>query len=220
MKTIEEVTIEEELCDQNVKSHDQVEKIAPLKQVTDQKNEYQPEEKEDDQKIKNYDGNNKEENQESIFGSQLDQEEFADLELNIREWANQEAAKYLQQQFGGVPRTQPDGYYEFPDYNDQEDPFGMASDQEEFKDHALSLNTWTDQAAEDYLAKTEGSVPRTQLSGYITVPDQHHDQEDQPEYTVNQENKQEEVPNVSTNGKIKKTQPEGSRRFLIRKKTT
>ena len=97
--------------------------------MTDQKNEYQPEEKEDDQKIKNYDGNNKEENQESIFGSQLDQEEFADLELNIREWANQEAAKYLQQQFGGVPRTQPDGYYEFPDYNDQEDPFGMASDQ-------------------------------------------------------------------------------------------
>ena len=36
-----------------MKSHDQVEKIAPLKQVTDQKNEYQPEEKEDDQKIKN-----------------------------------------------------------------------------------------------------------------------------------------------------------------------
>ena len=57
MKTLEEVTIEEELCDQNMKSHDQ---IAPLKQVTDQKNEYQPEEKEDDQKIKNYDGNNKE----------------------------------------------------------------------------------------------------------------------------------------------------------------
>ena len=118
MKTIEEVTIEEELCDQNVKSHDQVKKIAPLKQVTDQKNEYKIEEKEDDQKIKNYDGNNKEENQESIFGSQLDQEEFADLELNIREWTDQEAAKYLQQQFGGVPRTQQDGYYKFPDYND------------------------------------------------------------------------------------------------------
>ena len=41
MKTIEEVTTEEEPCDQNVKSHDQVEKKAPLKQVTDQKNEYQ-----------------------------------------------------------------------------------------------------------------------------------------------------------------------------------
>ena len=48
------MTIEEEPCDQNVKSHDQVEKIAPLKQVTYQKNEYQSEEKEDDQKIKNY----------------------------------------------------------------------------------------------------------------------------------------------------------------------
>ena len=46
----------------------------------------------------------------------------------------------------------------------------MASDQEEFKDHALSLNTWKDQAAEDYLAKTEGSVPRTQK-----VPDQKED---------------------------------------------
>ena len=81
----------------------------------------------------------------------------------------------------------------------------MASDQEEFKDHALSLNTWTDRAAEDYLAKTEGSVPRTQLSGYITVSDQHHDQE----YTVHQENQQEEVPNASTDGKIKKTQSRG-----------
>ena len=47
MKTIEEMTIEEEPWDHNVKSHDQVEKIAPLKQVTDQKNEYQPEEKEE-----------------------------------------------------------------------------------------------------------------------------------------------------------------------------
>ena len=209
MKTIEEVIIVEEPCDQNVKSHGQVEKIAPLKQVTDQKNEYQPEEKEVDQKIKNYDGNNKEEDQKSTFGSQSDQEKFADLELNIREWADQEAAKYLQQQFGGVPRTQPDGYYKFPDYNDQEDPFATASDQEELKDHALSQNTWTDQAAEDYLAKTEGSVPRTQLSGYITVPDQHHDQDDQPEYTVHQENQQEEVPIASTDGKIKKTKPRG-----------
>ena len=51
--------------------------------------------------------------------------------------------------------------------------------------------------------------PRTQLSGYITVPDQHQDQEDQPEYTVHQENQQEEVPNASTDGKIKKTQPRG-----------
>ena len=182
-------TIEEEPCDQNVMSQDQVEKLAP---TDDQVEEYNPENKEDDQEhvIRKEDRN--QEDHDDRFGSQVDQNDFADHELSIRDWIDQEAEVYLRKKAGGVPRTQPDRYYEFPDYDDQEDPFGTESDQEKFDDQSMSLNAWIDQAAEEYQkdqqrksskASSALEIPQTQRSGveqvlYLNEDDSKSSEED------------------------------------------
>ena len=132
MRTIEEVLVEEEECDQNVNSHDQVETTASQEQVADREEDTLVEQ-EDDQKKKEYSGN-----------------------------------------------TRPDrgGYDEGPDHTDQEDPFGNTSDQEDFEDHILTINKWTDQEAMKYFAMTKPGV-------HYEDPDQPHDQEGQQEYTEN-----------------------------------
>ena len=128
--------IEEETSAEIMNGQDQVEMIAPLNSNADYGDE--------NQRTALARGNNipdhTEGDQDSLFGSHSDQEDFADHTHTILEWISQEPTNQLEQHAGRVPRTQPSGNNNVPDHTDQEDPFGTASDQESFEDHVLTIN--------------------------------------------------------------------------------
>ena len=192
--------VEEEECDQNVNSHDQVETTAFQEQVADREEDTLVEQ-EDDQKKKEYSGNTRPDrggydegpdhtDQEDPFGNTSDQEDFEDHILTISKWTDQEAMKYFAMTKPGVHYEDPDqphdqeGQQEYTENRVEDDQDQMEDDLEMqfilesswFEDTTLSLS---DHQEDDLQICPDNTQKDTSL--HSTIPDQVEDKREYPD---------------------------------------